>query len=112
MKTFTRILGTIVLAYVVLSIGASALVSCGIGRWEIIGHRSGLTIIDFTVGEVKGWDTPYEQMYGRDQHGGYIGYRHTEGVKAGDKVLSVFLYNPLTNWTDDILERWDVAVWE
>lgn len=110
-KPIVFTIGALVVCWLVMSIVASVLVSCGVYRWEIIEHRAPLLILDVATGTVAGWDEPYEHLFGYDQHGGYIGYRYTDGVQEGDKVLTLFLYNPLNNWCDDIMERWDVAVW-
>ncbi len=40
----------------------------------------------------------------------YINYSCVPGVKAGDEVISYFVYNPATNYCDDIIERYDVIV--
>ena len=40
----------------------------------------------------------------------YINYSCVPGVKAGDEVISYFVYNPATNYCDDIIERYDIIV--
>ena len=39
--------------------------------------------------------------------GSYISYRGVKGAKKGDQIITYFVYNPYTNYTDDIIERWD-----
>ena len=41
---------------------------------------------------------------------GYISYRGLKNVHKGDRILSVFVYNPDTGYTDDIVERCDFVV--
>ncbi len=45
-----------------------------------------------------------------EAEGFYINYSCVPGVKAGDEVISYFVYNPETNYCDDIIERYDVIV--
>lgn len=44
-------------------------------------------------------------LYGFDNDGYYIAYNRTR--KPNSKVLSVFLYNPMTNYEDDIILVYD-----
>lgn len=45
-----------------------------------------------------------------EAEGFYINYSCVPSVKAGDEVISYFVYNPETNYCDDIIERYDVIV--
>ena len=40
----------------------------------------------------------------------YISYRSVEDFQEGDTILTYFIYNPDTNYTDDILERFDYVI--
>lgn len=40
----------------------------------------------------------------------YISYRHSHGVCEGDVVLSLFTYNPDTDYVDDIIDRMDFVI--
>lgn len=46
---------------------------------------------------------------GKDNSGFYIAY-DTKKFKKGDKVESVFIYNPNNNYTDDIISRTDILI--
>ena len=44
---------------------------------------------------------------GKLSGGGYISYKSVKGCHKGDKVMTYCVYNPFTNYDDDIIERWD-----
>lgn len=106
-KVLSRILRAIVVGYILISMALSLLVSIGVFRWEIICHRAPFLLVDAGFSKVEGFDAP-GHAYGYDQHGDYIGFSDTD---AGDRVVSLMVYNPLSNYCDDIAERFDVAVW-
>ena len=108
MKIVSRILCAIVIGYILISMALSFLVSIGVFRWELILHRAPFLLVDVALSEVEGVDSP-DHKFGYDQHGDYIGFR--SDVEAGDKVLTLLIYNPLNNYCDDIAERFDVAAW-
>lgn len=39
--------------------------------------------------------------------GYYISYASVKGARKGDLVITYCVYNPYTNWDDDVIERWD-----
>lgn len=39
--------------------------------------------------------------------GYYISYASVDGARKGDTVITYCVYNPYTNWDDDVIERWD-----
>ena len=39
--------------------------------------------------------------------GYYISYASVEDAEIGDTIITYCVYNPYTNWDDDIIERWD-----
>ena len=39
--------------------------------------------------------------------GYYISYESVKGARKGDIVITYCVYNPYTNWDDDVIERWD-----
>lgn len=39
--------------------------------------------------------------------GYYISYASVKGARKGDTIITYCVYNPYTNWDDDVLERWD-----
>lgn len=40
----------------------------------------------------------------------YICYKRVKGVKTGDTVLTIFIYNPGNSYTDDIIDRIDYII--
>lgn len=40
----------------------------------------------------------------------YISYKDVENYQKGDTILTYFIYNPDTNYTDDILQRFDYII--
>ena len=50
-----------------------------------------------------------EDMDG-EAEGYYISYRSVPDAQPGDEVITYLVYNPATNYIDDIIERYDVVV--
>ena len=44
---------------------------------------------------------------GKLSDGSYISYKKVKGCHKGDKIMTYCVYNPFTNYDDDIIERWD-----
>ena len=44
---------------------------------------------------------------GRLSNGSYISYKKVKGCHKGDKIITYCVYNPFTNYDNDIIERWD-----
>lgn len=40
----------------------------------------------------------------------YINYSRVENISVGDVILTYCVYNPNTNYEDDILERFDYII--
>lgn len=68
----------------------------------ILENRDGKLIVEIIDATVLD-----DQGNGSDAFGFYVEY-DTDQFSKGDKVTSVFVYNPDTNYTDDFLYRWDV----
>lgn len=64
---------------------------------EIIVERSTGTVINPKTGDGKA-------------AGYYINYKYVPGIRKGSKIVSFFVYNPKTRYTDDIIERYDIVV--
>ena len=47
---------------------------------------------------------------GRLSNGSYISYKKVKGCHKGDKIMTYCVYNPFTNYDDDIIERWDFII--
>lgn len=39
--------------------------------------------------------------------GCYISYKSVKGARKNDVIITYCVYNPYTNWDDDVIERWD-----
>lgn len=71
---------------------------------EILENRKGKIIIEVIEATVLDHDGN-----GSDQFGFYVKY-DAKRFSKGDKVQSVFVYNPDTNYVDDILYRVDSLI--
>lgn len=71
---------------------------------EVLENRNGKIIIEVIEGTVLD-----DCGNGSDECGFYVKYDETRFLK-GDKVQSVFVYNPDTNYADDILYRVDTLI--
>jgi hypothetical protein len=45
-----------------------------------------------------------------NSNNGYISYKRVKGVKTGDTILTVCIYNPGNSYTDDIIDRIDYII--
>lgn len=70
----------------------------------ILEHRNGKIIIEIVSGVMLD-----DNGNGKDNAGKYIKYDNQEFSK-GDKIQSIFIYNPETNVNDDILYRIDTLI--
>lgn len=108
MKHARKIVAAAVVLYLVVSLVLSCCISFGLARREIILHRAPFLLVDVARSTVEAIrDDGIAE--GADQHGEYIAF--TPNEKPGDNILTVFVWNPLSNWCDDIAARFDVAVW-
>ena len=71
---------------------------------EILENRNGKIIIEVIQATVLD-----DEGNGSDQFGFYVKY-DAKRFSKGDKVQSVFVYNPDTNYIDDILYRVDSLI--
>ena len=71
---------------------------------DALENRNGKIIIEVSSGTVLD-----DEGHGRDICGYYIKY-DSERFSAGDQVQSVFVYNPETNYIDDIVSRTDTLI--
>lgn len=88
--------------YLLISLVLSCCVSFGLARWPIISNRAPFLLFDVCFSRAENMNGG---IAGTDQHGEYIAY--SPAVCQGDFVVSVFMWNPLTNWCDDTTTRWD-----
>lgn len=43
--------------------------------------------------------------------GYYISYASVKGARKGDLIVTYCVYNPYSNYDDDVIERWDFIEW-
>lgn len=83
------------------SVAASAFDCVGEGTW-MIEHRAPFLVLDFTVSWVSGTDSDGRQ-FGYSADGEYCCYGRTQ-YEVGQRMLTVDVYNPFSNYFDDILD--------
>ena len=71
---------------------------------DALENRNGKIIVEVSSGTVLD-----DEGHGRDICGYYIKYDSSR-FSAGDQVQSVFVYNPDTNYIDDIASRADTLI--
>lgn len=76
--------------------------------WEEIENRNGKLIIERVVGVVDNAQTGAGHVINVDDY--YICYASVGGISDGDIVCTYFIYNPRTNYTDDIIARYDYII--
>lgn len=68
---------------------------------DILVNRQGKLIIEKCVGTVTD-----DEKNGSLEDGSYISYESVDCTK-GDTIVTYLIYNPDTNYTDDVIERFD-----
>lgn len=68
---------------------------------DILANKQGKLIIEKCVGTVID-----DEKNGSLEDGSYISYESVDCTK-GDSVITYLIYNPDTNYTDDVIERFD-----
>lgn len=68
---------------------------------DILVNRQGKLIIEKCVGTVTD-----DEKNGSLEDGSYISYESVDCTK-GDTITTYLIYNPETNYTDDVIERFD-----
>lgn len=68
---------------------------------DILANRQGKLIIEKCVGTVTD-----DEKNGSLEDGSYISYENVDCTN-GDTVITYLIYNPDTNYTDDVIERFD-----
>lgn len=75
--------------------------------YEEIEHRNGKLIIERVIGIVE--DTNGNGHALEDENY-YISYARVPNVSKGNIICTYFIYNPDTNYADDILKRFDYII--
>ena len=100
MKKKTIILGAIVIIALTLIVRVE-----GSFTYEELTNRNGRIYIEVVSGIVLDKEGNGKQLNASSDNGDYIAYN--DKYHAGDKVISLFIYNPLSNAEDDIIARID-----
>lgn len=91
-------------------IGAIEIVDSADLSLEDLENRKGKIIIEKCIGVVENSDGDGRVLNCADPDYYYISYRSVEDFQEGDTILTYFVYNPDTNYADDILERFDYVI--
>lgn len=91
-------------------IGAIEIVDSADLSLEDLENRKGKIIIEKCIGVVENPDGDGRVLNCADPDYYYISYRSVEDFQEGDTILTYFIYNPDTNYADDILERFDYVI--
>ena len=103
-----KLLIKIITIYLIVSIIASILVSCGIGYNLIIARRFPYLIISASIYTIEG-QSHGDDWFSYNKQGNSL--RYWGDYLIGDKILTILVYNPLNNYYDDYLVRWDAISW-
>lgn len=78
---------------------------------KMLTHRSSkkrhIMYIERIVGHVTDNKKNGKVLNPPKNGGYYISYRSVKNARKGDLVITYCVYNPYTNWDDDVIERWD-----
>lgn len=77
--------------------------------YDILANRNGDIIIEKMIGTVTNKKRDGRLM-GVGSRYNYISYRGVKGVKKGDTILTICIYNPANNYEDDIIKRFDYII--
>lgn len=91
-------------------IGAIEIIDSADLSLEDLENRKGKIIIEKCIGVVENSDGDGRVLNCADPDYYYISYRSVEDFQEGDTILTYFIYNPDTNYADDILERFDYVI--
>ena len=78
---------------------------------KMLTHRSSkkrhIMYIERIVGRVTDNNKNGKVLNPPKDGGYYISYASVKGARKGDVIVTYCVYNPYTNWDDDVIERWD-----
>ena len=77
---------------------------------EKLQNRNGKLIIERVVGVVEDAETGAGRVLYGDPEYYYISYASVKGIRNGNIICTYFIYNPDTNYEDDILMRFDYII--
>ena len=78
---------------------------------KMLTHRSSkkrhIMYIERIVGRVTDNKKNGKVLNPPKNGGYYISYRSVKNARKGDLVITYCVYNPFSNYDDDVIERWD-----
>lgn len=77
---------------------------------EVLENRNGKVIVERCYGMVVSRDGDGRVLNPYDEDYDYISYRRCDDTREGTLMLTYLVYNPDTNYWDDIMERYDCVV--
>ena len=77
---------------------------------EVLENRNGRVIVERCYGMVVSRDGDGKVLNPYDKDYDYISYRRCDETREGTLMLTYLVYNPDTNYWDDIIERYDSVV--
>lgn len=103
MKKFWKVFGILVGLYVVGCI----LVSCFYNseNFDVLERRAPFIVVETSIATIEGVEED-GKLYAYDENGFYTAY-DSQNFSIGETVQSTFIYNPFSNYTDDIILRFD-----
>lgn len=101
-----RIITAVIAAYIALSAIFSAAISLT-GNYNIAEFHAPLILVEVVTSTVEKVEA---NGYGRatDTNGNFVGFGAQDAVKVGDRHMHIFIYNPLSNASDDVIARFDI----
>lgn len=77
---------------------------------EMLRNRNGNIIIEECIGIVTSEKGDGEILNCLNPKQNYISYKCVENANVGDTILTYFIFNPETDYIDDILYRFDYII--
>lgn len=76
---------------------------------EMLTTRADYNImyIECIIGKVTDNEKNGKVLNPPEDGGYYISYASVEDVEIGDTIITYCVYNPFSNYDDDVIERWD-----
>lgn len=78
--------------------------------FEEIENRNGKLIIERVIGVVEDAETGAGHCVNGEEYWNYISYNCVDKIHNGDVICTYFVYNPDTNYYDDIISRFDYVI--
>ena len=75
---------------------------------ETLQNRNGKLIIEKVIGVVD--DATNGNGHDINNKNAYINYSRVKGIQNGSVICTYFIYNPNTNYADDIIARFDYII--